>query len=55
MPFAVVRGIPSKMRAEAGALHCPQSARACLAKPSRSVVAGSTGALLTSVRDYVAL
>ena len=55
MPFAIVRGIPSKMLAEMGSLHCAQSAGVFLAKLSRSVVAGSTGALITSVRGCVAL
>ena len=55
MPLAVVRGIPSKMLAALGSLDCPQSAGVFLAKLSRSLVAAPTGALITSVRDYVAL
>ena len=54
MPFAVVRGVPSKMLAAMGSLHCPQSAGVFLAKLSRSLVAAPTGALITPVRAYVA-
>ena len=54
MPLAVVRGIPSKILAQLGSLHGPQAAGACSAKLSRSLVAVSTSAFITSVSDYVA-
>jgi len=54
MPFAVVHGVPSKMLAELGSLHCPQSARP-VSEALKKRRGRFHGALITSVRDYVAL